>query len=554
MSAKKLGFAIIRMIFYVIFCVILTLLSLALTACSGSKEAPIAVPASAQAGDLVGLEPCTYERSDVEFAAECGTLVVPENRSDPNSRLIALPVIRVRATRNNPAEPIFWFTGGPGKSNMRFSHVKDLKVLIEDHDFVMVGYRGMDGQVVLDCPELSAALRNPPGNLLSDAALESYGAAGARCVARLQAKGVDLAGYSMTETIDNVEAAREALGYERINLLSVSYGTRLAMIYEWMYPDSLHRVVMLEVNTPGHFIWEAEAIDAQIEDYARLCAQDAICSARTDDLVETMRRVSRDMPDRWLFIPIDEDKVKLITFIMFHESIRPSGDPIGMYGPAAVDMWLAAAEGDASGMALVSLLNNMFLPDFYTWGFTFAMGSGTDEYADPTRDYRSELDPPDSILGAPMSLLNWGMTTEWPANPIPEAYRHLQPSDVETLLEAGSIDFSTPPQGAEELLPYLSNGELVTLKEFGHGITFWNSQPEARLHMLTTFFDTGEVDASLYTYQPLAFDVGSGLPGLAKRVLAIAVAVPLVLLALVVLVIRFVARRVRRRIPDKHIL
>ncbi|MCJ7738103.1 MAG: alpha/beta hydrolase, partial [Anaerolineae bacterium] len=296
MSAQKLGFGIIRMISYVISCVILALLSLALTACSVAEEAPLAVPAGARAGDLVGLEACTYERSDVEFAAECGTLVVPENRSDPNSRLIALPVIRIRTRGDSPAEPVFWFAGGPGKSNMRFSHVKDLDVLIEEHDFVMVGYRGMDGQVVLDCPELSAALRDQPGDLLSDAALESYGTAGARCVERLRSEGVDLAGYSMTETIHDVEAAREALGYERINLLGVSYGTRLAMIYEWMYPDSLHRVVMLEVNTPGHFIWEAEAIDAQIEDYARLCAQDAICSARTDDLAGTMRRVSRDMP------------------------------------------------------------------------------------------------------------------------------------------------------------------------------------------------------------------------------------------------------------------
>jgi hypothetical protein len=38
------------------------------------------------------------------------------------------------------------------------------------------------------------------------------------------------------------------------------------------------------------------------------------------------------------------------------------------------------------------------------------MGSGTDEYFDASRDYRTELEPPDSILGAPMSLLFWGMT------------------------------------------------------------------------------------------------------------------------------------------------
>ncbi|MCP4417966.1 MAG: hypothetical protein GY805_15195, partial [Chloroflexi bacterium] len=86
------------------------------------------------------MEPCTYERNDVEYAADCGTLVVPENRSDPNSRLIALSVIRVLANGRSPSEPIFWFQGGPGQSNLRFSHGEDLTALLENHDFVMVGY------------------------------------------------------------------------------------------------------------------------------------------------------------------------------------------------------------------------------------------------------------------------------------------------------------------------------------------------------------------------------------------------------------------------------
>jgi len=75
--------------------------------------APITVPTGAQAGDLT-MEPCTHEARDVEYAADCGTLVVSENRSEPTSRLIALPVTRIRATGSNPAEPIFRLGGGIG--------------------------------------------------------------------------------------------------------------------------------------------------------------------------------------------------------------------------------------------------------------------------------------------------------------------------------------------------------------------------------------------------------------------------------------------------------
>jgi pimeloyl-ACP methyl ester carboxylesterase len=334
------------------------------------------------------------------------------------------------------------------------------------------------------------------------------------------------------------------LGYERINLLGGSYGTRVEMIYEWMHPDSLHRVVMLAVNPPGRFVWDAEVIDAQIEDYAGLCAQDAECRARTDDLAESMRRVSEDMPNRWLFIPIDEGSVKLLTFIMFMESIQPPGVPVPLNGPAAVDMWLAAADGDASGMALASMSRNLFLPTLWTWGEGLSLAASVDDYYDAARDYRTEFEAPDTILGSPVSLFLWSMGPEWPTHLIPQGYLQVQPSDVETLLVSGSIDFSTPPQFAtEELLPHLSNGEQVVLSDLGHTATFWNSQPEARVHMLRTFYDSGEVDASLYAHQALDFHVGLGWPGLAKVLLGIALLAIVLVAALVFLVVWLVRRR-----------
>ena len=517
----------------------IALLSLVLAGCGGAKQDPVIVPAGAQAGDLVGLAPCTYEARKVKYDADCGTLVVPENRADPNSRLIALPVIRVRATGDDPAEPIFYLSGGPGTSNLRFGYLADL---IESHDLVLVGYRGVDSSVVLDCPEISEAVRKARG-LLSDEALESYTAAGASCARRLQAEGVDLAGYSMVETIDDNEDARDALGYDRISLLGGSYGTRLEMVYAWRHPDSLHRVVMLAVNPPGAFVWDAEVIDAQIEDYARLCAQDPECSARTDDLAASMRRVSADMPDRWLLFPVDEGVIKALTHVMFYESIQAPGMPVHLSGPAAINMWLAAERGDASGMALLSMLRNMLLPNLWTWGEGLSLAASVDDYYDPARDYRGEFEAPDTILGSPVSLMLWSLGLEWPTHPIPQEYLQVQSTDVETLLISGSIDLSVPPQFAtEELLPYLSNGEQVILRDVGHTGSFWNSQPEARVHMLNTFYDTGQVDASLYTYQPLDFDVGLGWPALAKLL----VTIPVLIVVIVVAVVWFLVRRVRR--------
>src|SRR5215218_3839008 len=86
----------------------------------GTAEEPVSVPKGALAGDVI-LDPCTYSTENGSYAADCGTLVVPENRADPQSRLIALPVTRIRARSDDPAEPIFRLEGGPGKTNMNFS-------------------------------------------------------------------------------------------------------------------------------------------------------------------------------------------------------------------------------------------------------------------------------------------------------------------------------------------------------------------------------------------------------------------------------------------------
>jgi pimeloyl-ACP methyl ester carboxylesterase len=514
--------------------IIIAVLAALLVAACGPSEAPITVPAGAQAGDLVGLEPCTYEAGDVEYAADCGTLVVPENRSDPGSRLIALPFIRVRALNDTPAEPIFFLTGGPGQSNLHFQH---LEGLIDNHDFVQVGYRGIEGSSVLDCPETVNALKLAD-DMLSEPSLDSFSASIARCAERLQSEGIDITGYTLLERVNDMEAARAALGYERINLLSQSVGTRTTMFYAQAYPEAIYHSVMIGVNPPGHFLWKAEVIDEQFEYYAELCAQDADCSARTDDLAETMRDVARDMPERWLFMPIYPGTVKLGSFFGLFNT---SSDPLS--APWIIDAWLSAAEGDASGLAMISFFSDQVFPTGFVWGETAATPVSTD--LPVALDYLAEANLGDSIIGTPGSTWMYGGLSSWPASLLPEEYRQVQPSDVETLLVGGTVDFSTPPRFArDEVLPSLSKGQQVILSEFGHTADIWELQPEATAQLITSFYDTGVADDSLFTHQPMDFNVGVvAFPEMAKLGLAIVVLVPLVLVALVWFIVRWVRRR-----------
>src|SRR5512137_1863703 len=100
--------------------VILLVGALLLAGCS-SKAAPApVVPEGAHAGDLTGVKLCEYQASGskTKYGAECSTLAVPENWGKAGSRLIALPVVRIPASRPNPEEPVFWLQGGPGGPNL----------------------------------------------------------------------------------------------------------------------------------------------------------------------------------------------------------------------------------------------------------------------------------------------------------------------------------------------------------------------------------------------------------------------------------------------------
>jgi hypothetical protein len=145
-----------------------------------------------------------------------------------------------------------------------------------------------------------------------------------------------------------------------------------------------------------------------------------------------------------------------------------------------------------------------------------------------------------------MSEFIWSgaQAMDWSIEMIPTELRQVRPSDVETLLVSGNIDATTPAQWAtEELLPSLKNGKQVILSEFGHTDDVWGLQPEATVHLLTTFYNTGEGDDSLFTYQPMDFHVELGFPVIAKLALAIVVLFVCGLVGLLWLGVKRVQRR-----------
>ena len=187
---------------------------------------------------LTGMQPCQVRLGGRPRRAERGDLDVPERRDDAPARQIRLPVVRVLADRPGGRPPVFRLGGDPGLTNMRFGCPPALAA----HDVILVGYRGVDGSVRLDAPEVAVALRAGGGDLLGLPSRRQVAQAAAMAARRLRDSGVDVAGYTVAESLADLDDARTALGYERIDLLSESYGTAAASSRSWSAANSMSQL------------------------------------------------------------------------------------------------------------------------------------------------------------------------------------------------------------------------------------------------------------------------------------------------------------------------
>ena len=498
----------------------------------GTSSSSPSVPKGAKAGQLL-MHSCTYATEDGRKPADCGTLFVPENRTRSSSRLIALPVTRVRSQTGNRAGPIFYLQGGPGITNMTFPMASRFSAT---HDVVLLGYRGVDSSTKLDCPEVTSALTGVD-DLLSSRTLSAYSNAFRTCAKRLTRDGVDVRGYNSVERVDDFEAARKALGYDRVNLISESAGTRTAMIYAWRYPGSINRSVMLGANPPGRYLYDGATADRQLAQYGALCAADDGCRSRTADLVGTMRSTARDLPERWGPFAIKPGNVKLGSFYGFAHA---TGRTAPLTGPLTVDTWIRAAHGDASGMWFLSLMADLAIPTSHVWGDMPATGQ-LDFPAG--RAYYAAGGDHGSILGDALGESTWGgggLLGAWPQSPEVEPYRALRPTDVPTLVISGDLDFATPAEFAtKELMPSLRNGRQVILRNLGHTEDTWHYDRAANARLINTYLDSGRVDTTAVPNRAMSFQVGTshGTTGLIIALSLVGVA-GLGLLALVWLPLR----------------
>src|SRR5262249_6797590 len=103
--------------------------------------------------------------------------------------------------------------------------------------------------------------------------------------------------YTTALAVADLEAVRRALGYDRINLYGVSYGTRVAQQYLRRHAATVRALILDGVVPPTLIVGPAMAEDAQgalTRIFAR-CTREAGCGARFGNPAEDYEMLRRHL-------------------------------------------------------------------------------------------------------------------------------------------------------------------------------------------------------------------------------------------------------------------
>lgn len=416
-------------------------------------RAPIAHP-------LGVFAPCEW--TDVPGRVECARVRVREKFDDQASRPININVLIARASTPSGAEPIFFFTGGPGSAASESAAylAREFDEARQTRDLVFIDQRGTGGSSRLQCPRpAEAARRIAP--MFDEAETRA-------CLADLS-RQADLSRYTTTDAARDVDVVRNAAGYDRIHLHGSSYGTRVAWLYAALYPHAV-RSMILHGPAPPDFrlpLPFARGLDAALEGVVTDCESDADCRSRYPRVRQDLQRTFDGVRERPAAVTLDE-RTGLTVHASFGIGEVSEGLRYLLYTPGGArrvpGLLRAAAAGDYTPLARAaaeerrrneSLNRGMYLSVTCAEDLPFITETDLEEATAGTRlgDYRVRQQQRACAV--------------WPrGDALPDAF--FLPLEVPALLLVGEHDPATPPAVAERGMSLLPNGRLVVIPHAAH--------------------------------------------------------------------------------------
>jgi len=444
----------------------------------------IASAAAAGAAEPARLGSLSFSGCDLKnpsqgelLGALCARLDVPENPEAPDGRKISLRIGWVKATRAEPlADPVFFIAGGPGQSAVEaFPLVAPgFARILEKRNVILVDQRGTGESNPLDCSDEigieGATEEAAEDENVAENADAAQAAATKRCLATLAGKA-DPRYYTTSIAVTDLERVRLAIGAAQINLIGVSYGTRVAQVYLRSYPTQVRSLVLDGVVPPELILGNEHArnLENAVQGIFQRCREQPACHAAFGDPaadLATLQAALRAQP-----MVVDYRDPKSGEALQEELTAGDVGGVVRMFAYApetAALLPLAlheAANGKADALLAQSRLVSGDLGEQITQAMQMAVICSEDAHG-----FRARSEDANTLMGNAFITTMQAQCAAWPKGARPDDFHVAVNSDVPALLLSGEFDPVTPPRYGESTVAHFSHGRHLVGPGRGHGL------------------------------------------------------------------------------------
>jgi pimeloyl-ACP methyl ester carboxylesterase len=454
------------------------------------------VPSADTRGFTLGrlaFEPCELGQhaSASTTAAFCAPFSVPEDRDRPNGRRIDLRVALVRSDREvAERDLVVLLAGGPGQAATEVypRAASGFAPLLRHRNLLLIDQRGTGGSHPLACKESPTDFDTAT---VSEVDLDKVRELTRKCLDEVT-RDADPAQYTTTAAVRDLEAVRQALGAPRLDLVGVSYGTRVAQQYLRAYPDGV-RSLVLDSVAPNELVLGsefAENLDAALKLQFAACTRTPACASAFDDPYASLYRLRDALEAKPVEIEVHQPRtfavekkpLNALTLAALVRMFAYSAETSALL-PLTIDR---ALKGDYAPLVAQAEILNDELADLEGSGMQLSVICSEDADLLAPRPEDAHL-----ILGDALVRVMRAQCEVWPHGTRPKDFHDPVRSDKPALLLEGELDPVTPPRYGDAVLKGLPNGRLLIARGQGHNVMGRGCLPR----LVARFVDTLDAKA-----------------------------------------------------------
>lgn len=403
--------------------------------------------------------------------AFCAPFEVPENWDKPDGRRIGLRLALVRSDALvAERDVVVLLAGGPGQAATEaYPRVAaSFAPLLRHRNLLLLDQRGTGGSHPLTCGDDDS--NESESGRAAEIDIGKVRESTRRCLDHV-AKNADPAEYTTTAAVRDLEAVRQALGGPELDLVGVSYGTRVAQQYARQYPEGV-RSIVLDSGVPNPVALGSEFaqnLDQALKAQFAECSRTPACEKAFGDPYASLYRlrdalrsnpVSVDMRKPRAFVPekrtLNASSLATLARMYAYSAETSALLPLGIDRALKGDYAPLLAQTDMVTEELSSLIRS---------GMQLSVMCAED--ADLLTDRPEDAN---LILGDAFARVMRAECEVWPRGRRPSEFHEPFRSDKPVLILHGELDPVTPPRYGEAMLAGLSNGRLLVAKGQGHGV------------------------------------------------------------------------------------